>query len=65
MVKKITSMTVHQTANGQQVAFTYSLIDDNGNIVTQNKRSEVVILEQNILDAVDVLYNFVNTKIPE
>ena len=65
MVKKITSMTVHQTANGQQVAFTYSLIDDVGNIVTQNKRSEVVILDNEVLDAVDILYNFVNGKIPE
>ena len=65
MVKKITSMTIHQTANGQQVAFTYSLIDDNGNIISQNKRSEVVILERKVLDAVDVLYNFVNGKIPE
>ena len=65
MVKKITSMTVHQTANGQQVAFTYSLIDDIGNIVTQNKRSEVVILDKEVLDAVDILYNFVNGKIPE
>ena len=65
MVKKITSMTVHQTANGEQVAFTYSIIDDDGNILTQNKRSEVVILDQNVLDAVDVLYTFVNGKIPE
>ena len=65
MVKRITSMTVHQTANGEQVAFTYSLIDDNGSIIAQNKRSEVVILDQDVLDAVDVLYNFVNTKIPE
>ena len=58
-------MTIHQTANGQQVAFTYSLIDDGGNIVTQNKRSEVVILDQEVLDAVDALYNFVSGKIPE
>lgn len=65
MVKRITSMTVHQTANGEQVAFTYSLIDDDGNIVTQNKRSEVVILDQDVLNAVDVLYKFVNGKIPE
>ena len=65
MVKKITSMTIHQTANGQQVAFTYSLINENGNIVTQNKRSEIVVLDSDVLSAIDVLYNFVNAKIPE
>lgn len=65
MVKKITSMTIHQTANGQQVAFAYSLIDEGGNIATQNKRSEIVVLDSDVLGAIDVLYNFINAKIPE
>lgn len=65
MLKRVTSMTVHQTANGEQVAFTYSLIDDDGNIITQNKRAEVVILEDDVLGAVGILRDFVTRKIPE
>jgi hypothetical protein len=65
MLKKVTSMTVHQTANGEQVAFSYSLIDADGNIITQNKRAEVVILEENVLSAVEILREFVNGKIPD
>ena len=65
MLKKVTSMTVHQTANGEQLAFTYSLIDDGGNIITQNKRAEVVVLEEDVLAAVEILREFTNRKIPD
>lgn len=65
MIKKITSMTVHKTANGEQVAFSYSEIDDAGKVLSQNKRAEVVVLDDEALSAIDVLYNFVASKIPE
>ena len=65
MIKKITSMTVHKTANGEQVAFTYSEIDDDGKVLAQNKRAEIVVLDEEAASAIEVLYNFVKTKIPE
>ena len=65
MIKKITSMTVHKTANGEQVAFSYSEIDDAGKVLSQNNRAEVVVLDDEALSAIDVLYNFVASKIPE
>lgn len=65
MIKKITSMTVHKTANGEQVAFTYSEIDDDGKVLAQNKRAEIVVLDEEAANAIEVLYNFVKTKIPE
>lgn len=65
MIKKITSMTVHKTANGEQIAFTYSEIDDDGKVLAQNKRAEIVVLDEEAASAIEVLYNFVETKIPE
>lgn len=65
MIKKITSMTVHKTANGEQVAFSYSEIDDDGKVLAQNKRAEIVVLDEEAASAIEVLYNFVGTKIPE
>lgn len=65
MIKKITSMTVHKTANGEQVAFTYSEIDDDGKVLAQNKRAEIVVLDEEAASAIEVLYHFVETKIPE
>lgn len=65
MIKKVTAFSVHQTGVGQQVAFTYSLIDENGAVIAQNKRAEVVLINQEQLDAVDSLYSFLQGKIPE
>lgn len=65
MIKKITSMTVHKTANGEQVAFSYSEIDDDGKVLAQNKRAEIVVLDEEAASAIEVLYNFVASKIPE
>ena len=65
MIKKITSMTVHKTANGEQVAFSYSEIDDDGKVLAQNKRAEIVVLDEEAASAIEVLYHFVETKIPE
>lgn len=65
MIKKVTAFSVHQTGIGQQVAFTYSIVDENGNVVAQNKRAEVVLVDQEQIDAVNHLYGFLETKIPE
>lgn len=64
-MKKIASMTVHKTANGEQIAFSYSEIDTEGNVLAQNKRSEIVVLDDKALSAIEILYNFVLSKIPE
>ena len=63
--KKVTAFSVHQTGVGQQVAFTYSIVDENGTVVAQNKRAEVVLINQEQIDAAASLYAFLETKIPE
>ncbi len=64
-IKKVTAFSVHQTGVGQQVAFTYSIVDENGAVVAQNKRAEVVLINQEQIDAAASLYSFLETKIPE
>lgn len=65
MIKRITAFSVHTTGEGERVAFTYSLIDEDGNVVVQNKRAEIVLIDQSALDAAHTLYDFLKTKIPE
>lgn len=48
MIKKITSFTSHTTAEGERVSYTYSEIDDNGTLVTSNKRATCIILDVGI-----------------
>ena len=65
MIKKITAFSSHQTGVGEQIAFTYSEIEESGKIINQNKRAEVVVLDQNIIHALESVYEFLQTKIPE
>lgn len=65
MIKRITAYSIHTTGEGERAAFTYSIIDDDGNVVVQNKRAEVILIDQNALDAASTLYEFLKTKIPE
>lgn len=65
MIKKVTAFTIHTTAEGERVAFTYSIIDENGNVTVSNKRAEVILLDEDALSAAETLYDFLKTKIPE
>ena len=66
MVTKITSVTTHTTAEGVRASCTYSVIDDNGRFVKSNVRAApVIILDNNILDAVKKLDEYLLGKIEE
>lgn len=65
MIKKITSFTVHQTAEGMRATFTYSIIDENGNLVKSNIRATVIVLDDNILSYINSISEFLYVKIPE
>lgn len=55
---KITAITLHKTSLGDQMAITYALIGENGNVISQNKRAEAVIMDSQIEEAIKTLYNF-------
>ena len=65
MIKRITAFSIHTTGEGERAAFTYSIIDENGDVVVQTKRAEVILVNDETLAAVDTLYQFLKTKIPE
>ena len=65
MIKRITAYSIHTTGEGERAAFTYSIIDEDGNVIASNKRAEVVLINQEALNAAHALYEFLKTKIPE
>ena len=65
MNRRVTAFSAHQTGVGMQIAFAYSEIDENGKVLAQNKRAEVVVLDETILNNVDSIFSFLQTKIPE
>lgn len=65
MFKKITSFTIHQTAEGMRATFTYSIIGEDGSIIKSNARATIIILDDGILNNAAEIQSFLVGKIPE
>lgn len=65
MIKKITSFTAHQTAEGMRITYTYSVIDSDGNVTKSNVRATTIILDTKILVDINDILDFLYTKIIE
>lgn len=64
-IKRITAFSIHTTGEGERAAFTYSIINEQGEVIVSNKRGDVILINQEALDAANTLYEFLKTKIPE
>ena len=64
-IKRITAFSIHTTGEGERAAFTYSIINEQGEVIVSNKRGDVILINQEALDAANTLYESLKTKIPE
>jgi len=65
MIKRVTSFTAHQTAEGTRLTFTYSIIDENGNLIKSNQRATIIVLDDKINKSITDIEAFLKNKIPE
>ena len=63
MTNKITAITLHTTAFGEQMAITYGTIDDEGNVVATNRRADMIVLSEEGLSAIETLNQIALNKI--
>ncbi len=64
MMKRVTAYSIHTTGEGERAAFTYSIIDEDGNVIDQNKRMDLVLVDKNILEAAQSIKDYLYSKIP-
>lgn len=62
---KVTSITLHKTSLGDQMAITYSEIGEDGTVIAQNKRAEAVVMDSRMESAVAELYDFAKNFIED
>ena len=58
MMKTVTSVTVFQDAVGLRMSATYSEIDEQGNVVADNKRFDRVLTDTTTKKQANALLNF-------
>jgi hypothetical protein len=62
-MKKLTSVAVVTTAEGERVSYAYTELDSDGNITSQNNRASFVALDDDLLTAIATLKNAVNARL--
>lgn len=62
-MKKLTSVAVVTTAEGERVSYAYTELDSDGNITSQNNRASFVALDDDLLAAIATLKNAVNERL--
>lgn len=64
-MKKITGFAVVNSDVGKKIAYTYSEIDDNGNIIKSNTKESYVAMDTDVLDAITTIENNINARLTE
>lgn len=54
-LKKITSFTHLITGEGHRIAYTFSEMDENGNLVSQNNKGNYVETHEDAIAAIEVI----------
>lgn len=62
-MKKLTSVAVVTTAEGERVSYAYTELDSDGNITSQNNRGSFVALDEEVLAAISTLKTAVNARL--
>lgn len=57
-MNKVTSLALLNNNGMQRISITYSVIDDNGKIIEDNKRVNRVVVNDEKIGLINQLYNF-------
>lgn len=58
-MKILTSFTSHVTAEGQRISYTYSEIDENGNLINQNQRESFIVMDNGLMEHISTINNYI------
>ena len=58
-MKKLTSFTAHVTAEGQRISFTYSEIEESGNLKSQNNRENFIVMDPILMGYIEAINAYI------
>lgn len=58
-MKKLTSFTAHVTAEGQRISYTYSEIDETGNLKSQNNRENFIVMDPELMGHIEAINAYI------
>ena len=63
MFKRMTSFTMHRTGEGIRISYTYSEIDESGNVVRPNLRKDIIAVRTDIVASLENVETFINERL--
>ncbi|MFT8350106.1 hypothetical protein [Clostridium saccharoperbutylacetonicum] len=62
-MKKITGLAIVNCEIGKKIAYTYSILDDYGNITTPNVKESFAVVDEEILKAITTIENNISKRL--
>lgn len=62
-MKTLTSFTSLVTGEGERIAYTFSEIDDYGNIISQNNKGSFVVVDESMKEHLKYIKNDIEQKL--
>lgn len=59
-MKKVTSFTHLITGEGNRIAFTYSEMNESGDLIRQNNKANFVAIDQELLTHINAINDYIN-----
>lgn len=59
---KVTSYTSFMAAEGLRLSYTYSEIDENGNIIKSNVRKDMVVMDKDLNKELNDVFTFLTNR---
>lgn len=58
-MKKTTSFTHLVTGEGDRIAYTYSEIDEEGNLISQNNKGNFIVMDEKLKEHIDEISKYI------
>ena len=62
-MKKLSAVAIVTTAEGERVSYTYTELDSDGNITSQNTRGPFVAMDAHVLTAIATLQHAAHARL--
>lgn len=59
-MKKVTSFTHLITGEGSRIAFTYSEMNESGDLISQNNKGNFVAMDQELIVHINAINDYIN-----
>ena len=61
-LNKLTGIALMTTGEGDRIAYTYSVIDEEGNLISSNNKGNFIALDAELINHIQAIRDFINTN---